>query len=231
MWALVVVVLLLCSFPPLASARRSIARDKYLHADKAEYVKRMEVLSALPATQPQQILTSLSGQPNTVTVTWVTMADTNSTTVQWGTSSVLSSSNNGSSFHFVDLEPAHTLRIIHTAHLTDLKPGVTVNYRVGDALSNMWSELLNFTLPTAGAEVVSMIVYGDLGLVNSNSVQNIIQEVTNGTASLVLHDGQTITPSPHTSTPLALTSSAVCHFTRCLSLYGCITVQVTMPMI
>ena len=73
--------------------------------------------------------------------------------------------------------------------MSDVQPGSTIHYRVGDATSAAWSEQLTFSMPTAGQEVVTVIVYGDLGLVNSQSVQSIVREVEAGQVGLVLHDG------------------------------------------
>ena len=189
---LALVVVLLCSLPTSSSAGRHHVRGRYFGADQLEYTKRTQLLSALAPTTPQQVLTSLSGVAKQVTVTWVTMADTNCSQVQWGTfpSTPLSSSSNGSSFHFVDTEPSHTLRVVHTARMSDVQPGSTIVYRVGDpTLEQGWSEQMAFSMPTDGLEVVNMVVYGDLGLVNSQSVQMIAQEVQAGQAHLVLHDG------------------------------------------
>ena len=177
-------IVLLC--PALIPAKRT--PGKYWQAYIDEYAEGEKLLATIPATQPQQILTSLSGTADTITVTWLTMADTNGSEVQWGEAS-FDSSNVGSSFHFVDPNAAHRLRVIHTAHMTELKPGVTVQYRVGDASSDSWSDSLSFTMPPSGDEPLRLIVYGDLGLVNAVSVQKVIDEVAGGEADVVLHLG------------------------------------------
>ena len=187
----VLLALLFLSSPLLASARSSkhFKPGKYYQAALDEYAKGAIATAAIPPTQPQQILTSLTGTPGTIVVTWVTMARAN-TTVQWGSSpATMDSSGTGSSFDFVDPEPAHGLRVIHTARLTGLKPKSTVSYRVGDAAQNAWSDALSFTAPPNGDDVLNLLVYGDLGLVNSVSIQRVIAEVDAGTAHMVLHLG------------------------------------------
>ena len=135
--AFLVVLLLLVA--PLTVTARNAKRfkpGKYWQVGQDEYAKGAITNAAIPPTQPQQILSSLSGTPGTITITWVTMAEVNST-VQWGSSpSSMDSSNTGSAFRFVDPEKAHIVRIQHTAHITDLKPKATISYRVGDASTN-----------------------------------------------------------------------------------------------
>ena len=181
--------LLLASLASLPSAAGRHVRSKYWQASQDEYAAGFERLQLIPPTQPQQILTSLSGTAHTVTVTWITWAETNSSVVQWGADGQLDSSDSGSAFRFVDPNPSHGLRVVHTAHMRELKPGSEVQYRVGDEASGAWSDQLSFSVPTEGEEVLRLIVYGDMGLVNARSVQHLIHEVQNGTADAVLHDG------------------------------------------
>ena len=49
--------------------------------------------------------------------------------------------------------------------------------------------MLTFVAPPNGAEVLNLIVYGDLGLVNAQSIQQVIAEVNSGEAAMVLHLG------------------------------------------
>ena len=173
----------------LSSADARRVRGKYYDAVVEEYRQGAIALAAIPATTPQQVLSSLGATPDQAVVTWLTFADADSS-IQWGTSaSNLSASAAGSSFHFVDTEPAHTLRVLHTARISGLQPGATVSYRVGDPTTGDWSANLTYTAPTAGSEVLLMIVYGDMGYVNAQSMQNVAAEVQGGQAGLVLHVG------------------------------------------
>ena len=190
-FSVAVLVLLFVSCPSLTSAGSRRVRSHYWQAMKDEYAEGAVTLSALAPTQPQQILTSLSGSLDVVTVTWVTMAGTNTSIIQWGdvSSPSFDHSAEGSSFDFVDLEPAHNLRVIHTAHMTAVKPGSSLRYRVGDAATGAWSSNLTFTAPTAGNELLTIIVYGDLGYLNAQSMKLVTAEVQAGSAHLVLHTG------------------------------------------
>ena len=175
-----------------ADARR--VRSKYWQAVKDEYEQGAHTLAAIPPTMPQQVLTSLGAHANEIVVTWVTMADTSSSAIQWGAASSsalpnFTSSAKGSSFHFVDLEPAHTLRVIHTARMTDVQPGSLLSYRVGDVSTGDWSANLTFTAPTAGNEILPLIVFGDMGYLNAQSMQLVADEVQTGQSSLVVHVG------------------------------------------
>jgi hypothetical protein len=185
----VFLLLLLVGLPLLPRVSARHVRGKYWQVAQDEYASGLERLQSIPPTQPQQILTSLSGTAHTFTVTWITWAETNSSVVQWGAGGQLDSSDSGSAFRFVDPNPAHTLRVVHTAHMRDLKPGSEVQYRVGDEATDSWSDQLSFSVPTEGEEVLRLIVYGDMGLVNARSVQQLIMEVQNGSADAVLHNG------------------------------------------
>ena len=180
----------------LVSADGRRVRSKYYQAVQEEYRQGAITLAAIPPTTPQQILTSLGSSADSIVVTWVTFADTNSSFIQWGPAPFtitalpnFTASAPGSSFHFVDLEPAHTLRVIHTAHLTNVQPGSTVAYRVGDAMTGDWSTNLTVTAPTAGNEVLPIIVYGDMGYLNAQSMQLVADEVQTGQAGIVVHVG------------------------------------------
>ena len=174
-----------------ADGRR--VRSKYWQAVQDEYKLGAVTLAAIPPTAPQQILTSLGAASDEIVITWVTFADTNSSVVQWGAAASVQSnftySASGSSFHFVDLEPGHTLRVIHTARMTGVEPGTTLAYRVGDEMTGDWSANLTFTAPTAGDEVLPIIIFGDMGYLNAQSMQNVADEVQAGQAGLVIHVG------------------------------------------
>ena len=163
---------------------------KYAAAFEEEYRLGAIRNALIPATAPQQILTSLSGVQGRITVTWLTFNRTASSAVQWGyKSGSLSNTDTGSSFDFVDPEEPHTLRIMHTAHMSDLKPHTAVYYRVGDQDNKVWSDELEFVAPPSGDEPLVLIVYGDLGLLNAQSMKRVTEEVQSGAADMVLHLG------------------------------------------
>ena len=187
---LLAVVLLACS-PVLARNSKRFKPGPYAAAFEEEYRLGAIRNALIPANQPQQILTSLSGVEGRITVTWVTFNETGSS-LQWGyQSGSLGSSDDGTHFDFIDPEGPHTLRVMHTAHMTDLKPHTTVYYRVGDAATKVWSDELTFVAPPSGTtDPVTLIVYGDLGLLNAVSMDKVAAEVKSGEADMVLHLGQ-----------------------------------------
>ena len=185
----VLAVLLLASSLVAARSAKNFKPGKYAVAFVEEY--RLGALrnALIPASAPQQILTSLSGVDGRITVTWVTMAEAGSS-IAWGyTSGALDRNATGASHDFVDPEGPHTLRVMHTAHLSGLKPHTAVYYRVGDAQAGVWSDELQFVAPPHGDEPLALIVYGDLGLLNAQSMDKVAAEVAGGEADMVLHLG------------------------------------------
>ena len=184
-----VAVLLLAS--SLVSARNAklFKPGPYAEAFKEEYRLGAIRNALIPAKQPQQILTSLSGEVGNITVTWVTFTATGSA-LQWGyKSGSLSNTDNGTSYEWVDPEGPHTVRTMHVAHMDGLKPHTAVFYRVGDSDNGVWSDELQFVAPPSGDEPLVAIIYGDLGLINAQSMDKVTAEVQSGEADLVLHVG------------------------------------------
>ena len=172
-------------------AARNAKRFKpgpYAAAVEEEYRLGAIRNALIPANQPQQVLTSLSGIEGNITVTWATFTDTG-TSLQWGyKSGSLSNNDEGIKHNFVDPEGPHTVRVMHTAHMSDLKPHATVYYRVGDAAAKVWSDELQFVAPPSGlSSPVALIIYGDLGLLNAQSMDKVTAEVQSGEADMVLH--------------------------------------------
>ena len=188
----VLVLLAVLLFASSIVSARNAKRFKpgpYAKAVEEEYRLGAIRNALIPTNQPQQILTSLSGVLGNITVTWVTFTETGSS-LQWGyKSGSLSNSDDGSKFDFVDPEGPHTVRIMHTAHMSGLKPHTTVYYRVGDADAKVWSDELQFVAPPSGDEPLALIMYGDLGLLNAISMDKVTAEVQSGEADMVLHVG------------------------------------------
>ena len=185
---LLAVLLLASSFVSARNSKR-FKPGPYAKAVEEEYRLGAIRNALIPANQPQQILTSLSGIEGNITVTWVTFSDAGST-LQWGyTSGSLSNSDDGSKFKWTDPEGPHTVRVMHVAHMSDLKPHTAVYYRVGDADNNVWSDELEFVAPPTGSDPLALIIYGDLGLLNAQSMDKVTAEVQSGEADMVLHVG------------------------------------------
>ena len=147
--------------------------------------------SSLPAAQakgPEQLMVSLSGKPDEMVITWVTFINTTSV-VQYGTDNTTSSGSvAGTTLTFVDPASLHIVRYIHNALLTGLKLQTLYYYRVGDG-SGRWSEIYSFKTLQNGDAPVRMIVYGDFGLINSQSFDMLSQEAQARSSDIILHVG------------------------------------------
>jgi hypothetical protein len=140
---------------------------------------------------PEQLMLALSGVENELVFSWVTWAPTKSTNVtymdaQGGTTWTTVS---GTSLVFVDDYNYNITRYIHTVLVKDLAPSTLYIYKAGSAIEGIWSEpFVTKTIPS-GQEVINMVVYGDLGLVNHQSLSSIMIEVNSGSVDLILHNG------------------------------------------
>jgi hypothetical protein len=167
----------------------------YLSSAFSQYSNGLDKLSLFDPHSPQQVLTSVTGKIGTIAVTYITFSSSVNTSIYWAKSPDLIFTAQGSSAageHYDWPDPANPskIRTIHTALMHGLAPKQVVYYRVGDrSNSDYLSSTFKFTVPPNGQEVLNMIVYGDMGVVNSQSMQLVASEVFSGAADIVLHIG------------------------------------------
>lgn len=139
---------------------------------------------------PEQVKISITQRAGEMVVNWLTWNTTATSTVMLGTApGSYSLTVQGSVFPFVDPNSWHITRYIHNALVTNLQPVTRYYYVVGDSSSNVWSSELSFTTLSQGNEVMTVAIYGDMGVVNSVSMQFLAAEVAAGTVQAVLHTG------------------------------------------
>ena len=143
---------------------------------------------------PEQVRLSLTARAGELVVSWLTWNCTGSaasSTVKLGTSSgTYDATLTGQVVTFVDPNSMHLIRYIHNVLLTDLKASTTYYYVVGSSEEGgVFSQEFNTTTVAQGNQVNRMAVYGDLGLVNSQSMAGVSAEVAAGTVQAVLHIG------------------------------------------
>jgi len=146
------------------------------------------VAFAQQGSVPTAVRVALSGKPGELVVSWTTFNKTATSIVQYTCPGSAPQTVTGNAIVFVDPNPLQIVRFIHTAVIVNLPPNAACDYVVGDA-DGGWSPSLSFKTPVNGDEVLNMIVYGDLGLVNSVSMGLIQQEVQSGAVDIVLHTG------------------------------------------
>ena len=153
------------------------------------------------AIEPEQVHLALTGNLSEMSVSWVTLNKTQTSTVQWGPGPCTSGGSfpSSSSGFTRTYTQGGWLGIVHIALMTGLQPGTRHCYRVGDPASGSWSQEFNFT--TIPADVGSfssplvLLQTGDMGYgPNSDStVAALLNEVhTRPTGvHLWLHIGDT----------------------------------------
>jgi hypothetical protein len=142
-------------------------------------------------SDPQQIHIASVGDITDagIIVSWVTKAQTGNSTVQYGTTSgSYSNSVTGDQYKFTDPNSTAVVRWNHDVVLRGLNWATTYYYRVGDQAANKWSAELQFTTLTNNG-IVRMAVYGDMGVINSQSLDNLRSELTKKNLDMILHVG------------------------------------------
>jgi hypothetical protein len=146
-------------------------------------------------TVPEQLHIALTNDASQMSVTWVTLQNTNTSTVQWGpaanASGVFPHSANGWTKTYTD---GGWVGVLHVAVMTNLSAGTTYSYRVGDA-NGGWSKVFNFT--TFASNIGSterpfrIAQIGDEAYDNNSdvTVATMTQLVADGELDMVLHIG------------------------------------------
>jgi hypothetical protein len=96
---------------------------------------------------------------------------------------------NGPTLTWVDPNTLHIVRYMHSVLLTGLLSYTDYYYRCGDPIAEIWSPLFKFTSLPDEAQKLPIAMYGDLGLVNSQVLASISEEVAKGKLGLAIHLG------------------------------------------
>ncbi len=155
-------------------------------------------LASRPVSSVHLALTRVAG---TMRVGWTTaqgdVLGNGTSEVQWGWSPhALSQSAWGTNWSWVDVANPSGLNRTYTHHLatmTGLDPGVTVYYRVGDALDG-WSSVSSFVAPRddyglPGAAPLRVAVFGDMGWTNAQALPYLQTLAAGGDVDLMLDLG------------------------------------------
>ncbi|XP_071832798.1 acid phosphatase type 7-like [Apostichopus japonicus] len=145
-------------------------------------------VKAILEIQPEQIHISSTNDITEMVVTWSTFNNTNTSVVQFGFHGNLSYSAVGSSTKFVDGGPEKHTQYIHRVKMTSLKPNLTYTYHCGSP--GGWSPLFTFrTFPEGTKWSPHLVVYGDMGNENPQSLGRLQEEVQQGMYDAILHVG------------------------------------------
>lgn len=169
-------------------------QKQFADALGAQYAHLVPSASAAADGTPEQVRLSLTARAGELVVSWLTWNCSGaaaSSTVKIGTTSGhYDTSITGQVVTFVDPNSMHLIRYIHNVLLTDLKASTTYFYVVGSSEEGgVFSPEFNTTTVGQGNQINRLAVYGDLGLVNSQSMAGVSAEVAAGTVQAVLHIG------------------------------------------
>ncbi|XP_074659811.1 acid phosphatase type 7-like [Tubulanus polymorphus] len=137
---------------------------------------------------PEQIHISYTGSnPTQMTVTWLTFNTTKFSVVQYGWQ-VLNEQTFGGVTKFVDGGNESSVRYIHRAVLSDLKPGVKYFYRCGSELA--WSNVNTFRAMKNGTNWSPRFAFfGDMGIENARSLPRLLKDVQAEMYDAIFHIG------------------------------------------
>ncbi|XP_053124435.1 acid phosphatase type 7 [Hemicordylus capensis] len=139
--------------------------------------------------RPEQVHLSSPGEPNSMTVTWTTF-DPAESVVEFGPEPEAAFTRwaRGNATLFVDGGKLRRAMFIHRVTLRDLLPGQRYVYRCGSKRG--WSRTYSFQALLNGANwSPRFAIYGDMGLVNPQSLPRLQREAEMGLYDVVLHVG------------------------------------------
>jgi len=153
-------------------------------------VRERELTDVHPLA-PQQVLTALAGDFGAITLSWVTFQESATEVFWWDPKDNSTVSlTKGTSFKWADPQNKRKVRYQHTVELQGLKPKQSIQYRVGEVSTpRSLSGTYSFKMPPNGDEVLTMAIFGDMGVVNSQAIKYVIEEVEAGEVDVVLHMG------------------------------------------
>ncbi|BFZ07359.1 hypothetical protein BsWGS_10399 [Bradybaena similaris] len=146
------------------------------------------VIGADRLTQPEQIHINYGDDASKMIVTWSTFNDTASAVLYGLSSNNFTMLQQGSSYKFIDGGSEQRVQFIHTVELTGLTSNTTYYYVVGSG--DGWSSVFYFTSMPAGENWdPSLVVIGDLGSANAQSLPRLQLDAAAGMYDAIIHVG------------------------------------------
>ncbi|RZC32767.1 iron/zinc purple acid phosphatase-like protein, partial [Asbolus verrucosus] len=137
--------------------------------------------------QPEQVHLAYGDSVNDIVVTWSTFNDTPQSTVEYGIGGYILTAR-GHSKLFVDGGSEKHTQYIHRVLLENLTPDSHYVYHCGSELG--WSEQFWFkTPPPAERWQPRLVIFGDMGNENAQSLARLQEETQRGMYDAALHVG------------------------------------------
>ncbi|XP_020901933.1 acid phosphatase type 7 [Exaiptasia diaphana] len=151
----------------------------------------------ISSPQPEQIHISRTGDQSEMMVTWTTLLRPNNSFVEFGVSGGLMNTKVPAKIsRYVTCGKAKRVIYIHKVKLTGLLPSTSYDYHCGG--DDGWSAIYSFSTTKQDSHwSPSFAVYGDLGVINAQSLAPLQKEVQNGRYDAILHVGKHIHRTIH----------------------------------
>ncbi|PAA79726.1 hypothetical protein BOX15_Mlig013175g4 [Macrostomum lignano] len=139
--------------------------------------------------EPRNIHLSFGDNETSVVVTWSTRNDTQSQVQLMSVQPPNATEKlyNGSSMIFVDSGTKKATQYVHRVTLPDLGWGGLFKYRCGSQATG-WSDWFEFRTPKRGFSP-RLAMFGDMGMVNAQSLPRLMQDASAGMYDAILHVG------------------------------------------
>lgn len=137
--------------------------------------------------QPEQVHIAFGSNIHQIVVTWSTFSDTIESLVEYGIGGLVLQAK-GNSTLFVDGGSKGHTQYVHRVILDNLTPNSKYFYHCGSNLG--WSNMFSFnTLPTDDDWTPRLVIYGDMGNENAQSLVRLQEDTQRGLYDAVLHIG------------------------------------------
>jgi len=136
--------------------------------------------------QPEQVHIAYGNDISEIVVTWSTFNDTQHSVVEYGIGGFVLKAE-GSSKLFTDGGPEQHSQYIHKVLLKNLTPGSRYVYHCGS--DDGWSDQFWFNTPPEENWQPHLVIYGDMGNENAQSLARLQVEAQKGMYDAVLHIG------------------------------------------
>ncbi|KAL1509866.1 hypothetical protein ABEB36_004539 [Hypothenemus hampei] len=137
--------------------------------------------------QPEQIHLAFGDSIYEIVVTWSTFDSTRESIVEYGIDGLILTKS-GNSTKFVDGGPNKHSQYIHRVTLDNLNPNSKYLYHCGSTQG--WSNVFWFKTPPLDNDwSPNLVIYGDMGNVNAQSLTRLQEETQRGMYDAVLHVG------------------------------------------